>query len=130
MTLSHVLGGCCNTVHDKEFPMNSVILRLENGTEFVCTNFRQSRKNPLQVYCYASGNWTMTLLNGKLKNIMWSYYRERMKIYRRRKANYKQIMRHERKKKKGSGSRIVTNSITDYECAKNPLHDFRRTYYI
>lgn len=40
MQLSHTLGGCCNTVHGREFPMNTIILRLDNGTELVCTNFR------------------------------------------------------------------------------------------
>lgn len=36
---------------------------------------------------------------------------------------------NERQHKAGSGgSRIYDGSITDYECSKNPLHDFRRCY--
>lgn len=130
MILTHVLGGCCNMVHNREFPMNSVVLQLENGTEYICTNFKQSRKKPLQVYCYISGKWTIRVINGKLKHIMWDYHRDCSRKYRKCKANYNQLMRHDRKKKNGSGSRITTHSITDYECTKNPLHDFRKSYYI
>ena len=45
------------------------------------------------------------------------------------KINYAKLMRHDRKHKSGGGgSRIYNGSITDYECTKNPLHDFRRVY--
>ena len=131
MQLSRTLGGCNNTVHGKEFPMNSVILHLENGTDFVCTNFRQSRKNPLRVYCYTTTEkkWVITLLKGNYKEIMWDYNRKCERKHRIRKGNYANMMKHDRVHKSGGGgSRICNGSITDYECAKNPLHDFRRCY--
>lgn len=39
------------------------------------------------------------------------------------------MMRHDRHHKGGGGgSRIFDSSITDYECAKEPLHDFHRVW--
>ena len=133
MKLSRILGGCCNMVCGKEFPMNSVVLELDNGMKLVCTNFHQSRKEPLKVYCYISTEkkWVMTFLNEELKNIMWDYYRKCERKNRKRKANYRQLMQHDRKKKKGSGSKLShKDTTTDYECTKNPMHDFRRVYCI
>ena len=129
MKLSRTLGGCCNTVHGKEFPMNSVILHIDNGTDFVCTNFKQSRKKPLQVYCYIEKKWVITFLKGNYKEIMWDYYRKCERKYKIRKGNYANMMKHNRKHKSGGGgTRINNRSVTDYECTNNPLHDFRRCY--
>lgn len=132
MKLSQVLGGCCNAVHGKEFPMNSIVMDLENVT-FVCTDFRQSRKKPLQVYCYilAEKKWVITFLKGNYKNIMCDYYRKCERKHNIRKGNYRQMMQHDRKKKRGSGSKESHKyATTDYECTKNPMHDFRKSYYI
>lgn len=128
MKLSRTLGGCCNTVNGKEFPMNSIVLHLDNGIDFVCTNFHQSRKKPLQVYCYIKEKWVITFLKGNYKDIIWDYYRKCERKYRIRKGNYARMMKHDRKHKAGGGggTRICNGSITDYECTKNPLHDFRR----
>lgn len=133
MKLSHVLGGCCNMVYGKEFPINSVVLSLENGRTFVCTNFKQSRKIPLRVYCYIPSKniWSITYLDKELKESMWDYHRKFRRKLNKRRANYNQLMRHDRKKKKGSGVRSSSNNATtDYECTKNPMHDFRKSYYI
>lgn len=130
MKLSRTLGGCCNFVHGREFPMNSVILQLDNGTGLVCTNFKQSRKLPLQVYCYlpTEKKWTIMLLKGECKEIMWDYYRKCEHKNRIRKGNYAQLMRHDRKHKKSGGGSGISRmqTVTDYECTKNPMHDFRR----
>lgn len=131
MKLSHILGGCCSILHGKEFPMNSVVLRLDNGIVFVCTNFKQSRKNPLKVYCYIpeEKKWAITFLKHKYKNIMWDYHRKNQKKKSKSHINYANMMKHDRKHKSGGGGSLIHNrSITDYECRKNPLHDFR-TYY-
>ena len=131
MQLSRTLGGCNNTVHGKEFPMNSVILHLDNGTDLVCTNFRQSRKDPLQVYCYIpmEKKWVITLLRDDYKEIMWNYHRKCERKNRGRSGNYANMMKHDRVRKPGGGgSRIYNWSVTDYECSNNPLHDFRRCY--
>ena len=130
MQLSRTLGGCYNTVHGREFPMNAIILRLDNGTELVCTNFRQSHQKPLQVYCYmpTEKKWVITILKGDYKEIIWDYYRKHQRK-NKSKVNYAQMMEHERYHKSGGGgSRIYNGNITDYECTKNPLHDFRRVY--
>lgn len=125
MKLSHTLGGSCSRVHGKEFPMNSVVLELERAT-FVCTNFHQSRKKPLRVFCYIHNEkWVITFLNNELKDTMWTYYRKNI----RQSKNYSQLMRHDRKKKKSGGGVLEHKyAVTDYECTKNPLHDFRRVY--
>lgn len=131
MQLSRTLGGCSNIVHGKEFPTNAIILQLDNGTEFVSTNFKQSRKKPLKVYCYipTEKKWIITFLKDNYKEIMWDYYRKCERKNKIRKGNYEQMMKHDRKHKHaGGGSRIYNGSITDYECTKNPLHDFRRVY--
>ena len=132
MQLSRTLGGCNNMVHGKEFPMYSVILNLDNGTDLVCTNFRQSRKNPLKVYCYmpTEKKWVITSLQGKYKEIMWDYHRKcERKNRKKRNVNYANMMKHDRMHKPGGGgTRIHNGSITDYECSNSPLHDFRRCY--
>ena len=128
MKVYKVLGGCCNLIHDKEFPINSIVLDLD-GTIFVCTRFHQSRKKPLKVYCYnVTEKWKIVLLRGKYKEIMWDYYRKCNRHHK--KNNYAALMRHDRKQKKKSGSPSSKNAITDYECTNNPLHDFRRTRYL
>lgn len=129
MKIYRVLGGCCNLVHDKEFPINSVVLGLEDGTTFVCTSFKQSRKKPLQVYCYhpLQERWVITFLDRKLKHAMWDYYRAYQRKCHKHKANYAYMMKHDRKQKKRSGTPSSKYAITDYECSKNPFHDFRRS---
>lgn len=47
------------------------------------------------------------------------------------KGNYENMMKHDRKKKCGSGGvRLVKfcGQVTDYECRKDPLHDFPRVW--
>ena len=47
-------------------------------------------------------------------------------------VNFKALMKHDRMKKKGSGGTRLSKwngIVTDYECTKNPLHDFRRVFY-
>lgn len=41
------------------------------------------------------------------------------------------MMKHERKHKRGSGGQRLgfSETVTDYECTNNPMHDFRRTFY-
>ena len=131
MQLSRILGGSCNLVHGKEFPMNSIVLYLDNKTELICTNFHQSRKNPLRVYCYTptEKKWTIKFLKGNYKEIMWDYYRKCERKHRKHKVNYAEMMKHDRKHKSGGGGSLIYNgSVTDYECTKIPLHDFRKCY--
>lgn len=49
------------------------------------------------------------------------------------KPNFKALMKHDHAHKGGgSGKRLTPfcGEITDYECAKIPLHDFRRVYSV
>lgn len=126
MKISHTLGGSCSTVCGRKFPMNSVVIDLEDGRKLVCTTFL-SYKNPLQAYYYASGKWYVHILDKRMKDIMWTYYRKNIRQHHSK--NYSKLMKHERKRKNGGGGSLINNrAITDYECTKNPLHDFRRVY--
>ena len=61
--------------------------------------------------------------------MMWNYYRKHQKKRKKKHINYEEMMKHDRKHKSGGGgSRIYNGSITDYECTKNPMHDFRVCY--
>ena len=124
----HTLGGSCSRVYGREFPMNSVVLDLEKAT-FVCTDFHQPRKKDLRVFCYIHNEkkWVITFLNNELKETLWMYYRRN--IRKRSTKNYSYLMRHDRKKKKSAGGVLGhKDTVTDYECTKNPMHDFRRVY--
>lgn len=120
-------------VHDKEFAMGSIVLELDNKIILVCNDFHHSRKQKVKliVWLPSERKWVKAYEKNSLTEIMWDYYHAHTNNRTRKayKANYEDMMRYDRKKKCGSGgSRIYDNSITDYECAKNPLHDFRRCY--
>lgn len=131
MKLSRTLGGSCNTVHGKEFPMNSIIFTSDNGTQLVCSDFRQSRKQELRLYVWlpAEKKWVITHAKNEYTEMIWDYYRKYEHKHRIRKGNYNAFMRHDRKhKRSGGGSKNNDKVFTDYECTKNPFHDFRRCY--
>lgn len=131
MKITRVLGGSCNLIHGREFPMNSVVLQLDNGTELLCTNFRHSRKAELELFCYipTEKKWVKTYAKNKYTELMWDYHRKRERESKKRNGNYSQMMKHSRKRKKSGGGKIShTQTVTDYECTKNPMHDFRRVY--
>lgn len=78
MNLSHTLGGCANIVHGKEFPMNSVILKLDNGIELVCASFQQSRKKPIIIFVYLPNEkkWKKVCTKNAYTEMMWDYYKK------------------------------------------------------
>ena len=118
-------------IKGKEIPMNSIVLRLDNKAILVCSKFNHSRKQNLEllVWLPTQNKWVRTYAKNEYTEMMWDYYR---KHQQKRSHNFRtceNMMRHERKHKAGSGgSRIYNGSITDYECSKNPMHDFRRCY--
>ena len=119
-------------IHNKEFIMDSVVLCLENGVEIVCSDFPNSSKAKLFVTVWnpQSKKWGTALMRNKYSQIMWDFYRSK---HKRRKVspNWAKMMKHDRKRKSGSdGVRLGKwcGQVTDYECTKNPLHDFRRVY--
>ena len=138
MQISHTLGGCTNNIHGKYFPTNSVILRMDNGTILVCHDFRKTRNGSTQLFCYLpkEKKWVITYAKNKYTEMMLQYYKDTIRKSNRKKqrctkTNYSQMMCHERKKKSGGGGGKIshTQTVTDYECTKNPLHDFQRTFY-
>lgn len=120
-------------LHNKEFMMGSIILRLDNHTILVCNNFNHSRKQKVKISVWLpiKNKWIYTYEKNKYTEIMWDYYHTHTnnrtrKLYN---GNYEEMMKHDRiHKGGGGGSRIYNGSITDYECTKNPLHDFQRCY--
>lgn len=100
MQLSRTLGGCCDIIHGKEFPMNSIILTADNGTQLVCTNFHQSRKQKLKLYVWLpiDKKWVVTYAKNEYTEMMWAYYR---KCEHKSRNHYK---KHTKRTKNKSGS--------------------------
>lgn len=118
-------------LHNKEFHMGSIIMRLDNGVILVCNKFNHSRQYNLELIIWLPNEkkWVRTYAKNQCTEMMWDYYRKYQEKRRRNFRKYENMMRHERiHKGSGGGSRIYNGSITDYECSKNPLHDFRRCY--
>ena len=128
MQIRRTLGN--EVCYRKQFPMNTVVLRSENGSEIFCSNFRKVKGN-VTVYIHIPGEQKL------YKMEMCNEYTEAMYKYlcqfknTSKPLNYKQMMSHDRKRKCGSGGtrlRKWCGQVTDYECSKNPLHDFKRVY--
>ena len=116
-------------LHGKQFPVGTVILRLDNKTEFAISDFH-FQNGKLEVFYYKPfGKWKRTFLRNEHTKIMYDYHckGKHKKSY----CNFEKLMKHERVHKKGGGGKISpTQIVTDYECAKIPLHDFRRSMYV
>ena len=118
-------------IKGKEMSMNSIVLRLDNKAILVCSKFNHSRKQNLEllVWLPAQNKWVRTYAKNEYTEMMWDYYRKHQQKRKKKHINYEKMMEHERYHKTGGGgSRIYNGSITDYECSKNPMHDFRRVY--
>ena len=118
-------------IKGKEIPMNSIVLRFDNKAILVCSKFNHSRKQNLEllVWLPTQKKWVRTYVKNEYTEMMWDYYRKHQKKHKKKHINYEKMMKHDRTHKSGGGgSRIYNGSITDYECSKNPLHDFRRVY--
>lgn len=118
-------------LHNKEFPMHSVVLELDNKMILVCNQFNHSRKYKLKLFVWipAKNKWVYTKAKNQCTEMMWNYYRKHQQKRNKNFRKYENMMRHARKHKgSGGGARIYNGSITDYECTNNPLHDFRRSY--
>lgn len=119
------------TIHKLPFPMGAVVLTADNGTQIVCADFHHSRKRKVELFVWnpSEKKWVKTYAKNELTETMWDYHRKVQRKHRNTSINYERLMAHERKRKHSSGgSRIYNGSITDYECSKNPLHDFKRCY--
>lgn len=116
-------------LHRKQFPVNTIILRLDNKTEMAISDFH-FHNGKLEVFCYKPfEKWERVYLRNNYTKIMYDYYCKGSR--KKSHINCKQLMKHNRVHKKGGGGKISpTQIVTDYECTKNPLHDFRRSMYI
>ena len=118
-------------IKGKEMPMNSIVLRLDNKAILVCSKFNHSRKQNLEltVWLPTENKWVRTYTKNEYTEMMWNYYRKHQQKRNHDFRKYENMMKHDRRHKGGGGgSRIYNGSITDYECSKNPMHDFRRVY--
>ena len=84
----------------------------------------------VKVYDPVHAKWGNTLMRNEYTENLWNYHR---KMQRKKKddLDYTSLMKHDRKRKCGSGGVRLTpfcGQVTDYECAKVPLHDFRRVW--
>ena len=112
-------------------PMNAIILSLDNGMKLVSTDFQHSRKWNLEllVWLPEEKKWVKTYAKNTYTEYMWNFWRKHQPKRNKNFRRYENMMKHDRKQKHGSGGeRIHNGSITDYECAKVPLHDFRRVF--
>lgn len=118
-------------VRKREFPVNSVVVYLDNGTVIVCKDFSRPRTEKLCLFHWSpeERQWKRSFVKDDCTEMIWKFHR---KCQRKKSGNptCEYLMRHSRKHKKSSGGSRLTRSeiVTDYECTKSPLHDFR-TYY-
>ena len=124
---------CFNTemIHGKNFHMNTIVLELDNGIVFTCEEkeFNHSVNDPLELIVWLpnENRWVRTYKKDQISSIMWRCYKKHKEKYD--KINYENMMKHDRRHKGGGGgTRIFNGSITDYECRKDPFHDFRQCW--
>lgn len=118
-------------IHNLQFQMNTIILRNnKTNVEIFCSDFTLRKgKVAVLVYIPSEKVFVKTEMHNEYTKVMYEYaqkFKDKSKS-----LNYKQMMTHERKRKNGSGGvhiRKFCGQVTDYECAKEPLHDFRRVY--
>lgn len=121
-------------IHNREFRSGNVILKLDNGVILATSDFAHKRTQKIELMCYlpSQKKWVKTYDKNALTELMWNCYRKHKKRNRKKSIGYyKNMMKHERKHKRGSGGQRLgfSETVTDYECTNNPMHDFRRTYY-
>lgn len=118
-------------------PVGSVLLQTENGIVYVCENFHEQKDNFFRVWIWNKKQWCYVLANNNYTDSMRKFYYEELRKRKRKtktksSSYYANLMKHDRRHKgSGSGQRLgFTGTVTDYECTKNPLHDFRRSMYV
>ena len=92
--------------------------------------FKFDREKKLEVYVWlpTPKKWVRTKIRNDYSEVMYNYFCTHIRK-RKSKANFEEYMKHDRRHKGGGGgTRIFNGSITDYECRKDPFHDFRRCW--
>ena len=118
-------------LHGKQFHVGTVVLRLDNKTELAISDFH-FQNGKLEVFLYEPfKKWKRVFLRNDYTKIMYNYHCKGKCKRKKSFCNFEQLMKHERVHKKGGGGKISpTQIVTDYECTKIPLHDFRRSMYV
>ena len=118
-------------LHGKQFPVNTDILRLDNKTELAISDFH-FQNGKIEVFCHKPNKKKKRVfLRNDYTKIMYNYHCKGKGKRKKSFCNFEELMKHERVHKKGGGGKISpTQIVTDYECAKIPLHDFRRSMYV
>lgn len=119
-------------IHNREISPESVVCILSNGTILVCFDFRsRNKKLPILYYAPKQKKWFLTYQWDQFTKAMYDLYKRNIRKKMRHKINYNALMAHERVHKHSSGGTRIgkfCGQITDYECTKNPMHDFRKVY--
>jgi hypothetical protein len=91
MNIYHTLGGQY-LIHGREFPINTVVLILDNGVELFCCNFNMTKDKKIIVTVYnpASKQWVKCKLRNNYTKVMWEYYKKNIKK-RNHTKKYKKI---------------------------------------
>lgn len=108
-----------------KFPHKSCVIS-NNGAFIVAWEFNRKQLE-VAVFDPATQKWFKTILpsEDKYAILLRKKSEEGKQKYSFKYANY---MKHSRKKKRATGGTYsrFSGTLTDYECAKEPLHDFRR----
>lgn len=121
-------------IHGKEVLQDSIVARFQNGTIVVCHDFRmRNGKLSVHVWDIHDKAWKRAEISDSVAGSIMAFYRQSLPKNPSR-IPYGKMMHHNHKHKGGGcGQRLIPKAdyraITDYECTKNPLHDFRRVCY-
>lgn len=115
-------------IHGKQFPVGTIILRLNNKTEIACSNF-YFIKGKLEIFVYKPfTKWQREFSRNQYTQIMYKCFCKGKRTSTT--VDYSKLMKHDRAhKKSGGGKMSPIYIVTDYECRKVPMHDFQRCYY-
>ena len=99
-------------IHDKEFPMGTVVLQMDNGIELFCKNFNipRSEKILVTVYNPIKKKWIRCKMKNEYTEIMWDYYKKNKKKIKR-KSKHKKIYTRRKEKKHGTQPVKIPESV-------------------
>ena len=113
-------------------PVGSTLLQTETGIVYVCENFHEKSSGLIRVWIWNRQQWCHVFANNNYTELMYKYYVNESTKRKRKSINYAKMMNHDRKHKSGGGGQRIgfNGTVTEYECSKNPYHDFRRSMYV
>lgn len=128
--LSRILGSEC--INGRNFPADSIRIDFENGCILVGCDFNRTKNGKTEVFLYKNEKWYIYFgVSDQYTREMWKFWKSFHNSKMLRRFNTRAAMNHDRRHKGGSGGVRLgkfCGQVTDYECAKEPLHDFRRVW--